>query len=85
MPKVIMWSDVYGLEEFTYETEREAREGFERLKATCRHEEFDFETEQEAKEGFERLKATCRTNDDGIERHLYLVIESWSSSDDEVA
>ena len=35
MPQVIMCSDEYGVEEFDYETEQEAREGFERLKATC--------------------------------------------------
>ena len=58
MPKVIMWSDVYGLEEFNIRNRaRGRREGFERLKATCRHQEFDFETEQEAREGFERLKS----------------------------
>ena len=35
MPKVIMCSDVFGSEEFGYETEQEARDGFERLKAAC--------------------------------------------------
>lgn len=58
MPKVIMWSDEYGLEEF------------------------DYETEQEARDAFERLKATCRANDDGIERHLYLAIDTWTNCDE---
>ena len=58
MPQVIMWSDEYGLEEFNYDTEQEAREGFE------------------------RLKATCQDNDDGIDRHLFLAIDTWTSSDD---
>ena len=56
--KVIMWSDEFGLEEFNYETEQEAREGFE------------------------RLKASCGVSNDGIERHIYLVIETWTSSDE---
>ena len=35
MPKVIMLSDEFGLEEFDYETQQEARAGFERLKESC--------------------------------------------------
>ena len=57
--KVIMWSDEFGLEEFSYETEQEAREGFE------------------------RLKTTCQASKDGIERHLYLAIATWTSNDDD--
>lgn len=57
MPHVIMWSEDFGLEEFSYETEQEAREGFE------------------------RLKTTCRASNDGIERHLYLAIDTWTGKD----
>ena len=57
--KVIMWSDEFGLEEFSYDTEQEAREGFE------------------------RLKATCQASNDGIERHIYLAIDTWTSGDDD--
>ena len=32
-PKVILWSESGGVEEFVYETEQEARENFDRLKA----------------------------------------------------
>ena len=56
--KVIMWSEEYGLEEF------------------------DYENEQEAREGFERLKVTCQASEDGIERHLFLAIDTWTSGDD---
>jgi hypothetical protein len=57
--KVIMLSDEFGLEEF------------------------DYDTEQEAREGFERLKATCQASEDGIERHLFLAIDTWTSNDDD--
>jgi hypothetical protein len=35
MPQVIMYSDEFGFEEFDYDTEEEARQGYERLKKSC--------------------------------------------------
>lgn len=58
MPQIIMWSEEFSLEVFDYDTEKEAREGFE------------------------RLKATCQASKDGIERHLFLAIDSWTGRDD---
>ena len=38
MPQVIMSSDEYGTEEFDFDTLKEAREGFNRLKESCQAE-----------------------------------------------
>jgi hypothetical protein len=57
MPQIIMQSAEYGTEEFDYNTLKEAREGFRRLKESCQ----------------------AGTDEDGIERKLLLVVESWSS------
>ena len=38
MPQVILTSDEFGEEEFDYDTLREAREGFNRLKLSCQAE-----------------------------------------------
>jgi hypothetical protein len=38
MPQVILSSDEFGLEEFDYESVKEARAGFERLKKSCQAE-----------------------------------------------
>lgn len=35
LPKVVMSSEEFGAEDFTYDTIEEAREGFERLKKEC--------------------------------------------------
>jgi hypothetical protein len=38
MPQVILTSDEFGSEEFEYDTVKEARAGFERLKESCQEE-----------------------------------------------
>jgi hypothetical protein len=44
-------------------------------------EEFDYDTVEEAQEGFTRLKESCQqcAQNDGIERTLLLVLDSWTT------
>lgn len=46
-------------------------------------EAFNFDSLQEAQEGFERIKAVCRADKQGSERHLFLSIATWRTSDDD--
>ena len=57
MPQIIMYSDEFGFEDFDYDTLKEARAGFNRLKESCQK----------------------GTDEDQIERRLWLAVDSWTS------
>jgi hypothetical protein len=48
-------------------------------------EDFDYDVIEEAQEAFARLKEECQkqAHEDGIERTLFLVLDSWTTGDED--